>query len=66
MLHISNGHISMNIESLNMIFGQMIAHSVVHKNGCMIVVTSKMQNLMLTAALPGRIVGYILVTVISR
>ena len=56
----------MNIESLNTILGDMIAHSVLYKIRQIDVVTSKMLGLMLTAALPDKVVSYIFVTVISR
>ena len=56
MLHICNDHISMNIESWNMIFGGVIALRVLNKMGYIKVVTSKMWNSMLTAALPDKAV----------
>ena len=56
MLDICNGHISMNIESLLTIFGGVIALRVLYKMGHINVVTSKMWNSMLTAALPHKAV----------
>ena len=44
----------MNIESLLTIFGEVIAHRVSNKIGYINVVTSKIQNSMLTAALSGK------------
>ena len=46
----------MNIESLVTIIGEVIALRVLYKIGYIKVVTSKMQNSMLTAALSGKIV----------
>ena len=56
MLDICNGHISLNIESLLTIFGGVIAVRVLYKMGYINVVTSKMWNSMLTAALPDKAV----------
>ena len=66
MLHICNDHISMNIESLLMIFGGVIAHGVEYKISYINVVTSKMWNSMRTAALSGEVVCCMFVTIISR
>ena len=66
MLDICNGHISMNIESLLTIFGGVIALRVLNKISHINVVTSKMWNSMLTAALSGKVVCYMFVTIISR
>ena len=48
MLHICNDHISMNIESLLMIFGGVIAHGVEYRISYINVVTSKMRSLWMT------------------
>ena len=48
MLHICNDHISMNIESLLMIFGGVIAHGVEYRISHINVVTSKMRSLWMT------------------
>ena len=66
MLDICNGHISLNIESLLTIFGGVIALRVLYKMGYINVVTSKMWNSMLTAALSGKVVCYMFVTIIFR
>ena len=66
MLDICNGHISLNIESLLTIFGGVIALRVLNKISYINVVTSKMWNLMLAAALSGKVVCYMFVTIIFR
>ena len=56
MLDICNGHISISIESLLTIFGEVIALRVLYKIGYINVVTSIMKNSMLTAALSDKVV----------
>ena len=46
----------MNIESLLTIFGEVIALRALYKIGYINVVTSKMKNSMLAAALPDKVV----------
>ena len=53
MLHICNDHISMNIESLFMIFGGVIAHGVEYRISYINVVTSKMRSLRMTQTCHG-------------
>ena len=55
MLDICDSHISMNVESLLAIFGEVIASRALHKIGYVNVVTSKWSNLMMAAALPHNI-----------
>ena len=50
-LHICNGHISMNIEGLNTIFGERIANGVLYKISYKKGITLKVLGLMLTADL---------------